>query len=90
MSDKPEAPTYVPIYHSGGRIRLPKRAQDNEPIKTLQSLQTHLQTALAVELSTIPLYLYGMFSVDKSGAGSTVAKAVQSNSIPHPRVNGLP
>jgi hypothetical protein len=83
MSDVPQARTeHIPIYYSGGRIRLPKREKGNEPITTLQSLQIHLQTALAVELSTIPLYLYGIFSVDQSGTGSSVAQSVKSNSVP--------
>ncbi|TDL17872.1 hypothetical protein BD410DRAFT_535231 [Rickenella mellea] len=51
-----------------GRIRFPKPEQGNLPITTLKSLQEHLQTAIAVELSTIPLYLYGMYSVNQPGS----------------------
>lgn len=35
----------------------------NKPIKDLKSLQQHLQSAMAVELSTIPLYLFAMYTV---------------------------
>jgi len=45
---------------SHGGITLPA---PESGIKTVESLREHLQTAIAVELSTIPLYLYGMYSV---------------------------
>lgn len=35
----------------------------NQPITTIESLRSHLQSAIQVELSTIPLYLFGMYSV---------------------------
>lgn len=35
----------------------------NHPITDIDSLRTHLQSAMAVELSTIPLYLFGMYTV---------------------------
>ncbi|KAH9955556.1 ferritin-like-domain-containing protein [Russula dissimulans] len=47
-------------YPSHGGITLPA---PNGGIKTLENLKNHLQTAMAVELCTIPLYLYGMYSV---------------------------
>ncbi|KIJ40737.1 hypothetical protein M422DRAFT_32162 [Sphaerobolus stellatus SS14] len=50
------------IRHGGG-IELPRPDHKNEPISTLESLKTHLQKALAIELATIPLYLYGMYSI---------------------------
>lgn len=35
----------------------------NDPIRTVKSLREHLQVAMAVELSTIPLYLFGQYTV---------------------------
>jgi hypothetical protein len=58
----------------GGRFRLPKPDYgDGGPIQTVEKLREHLQAAMAVELSTIPLYLYGMYSVKDAPA---VVKAV--------------
>ncbi|WP_336360296.1 ferritin-like domain-containing protein [Haladaptatus sp. ZSTT2] len=37
-------------------------------IDTRQSLQEHLQWAIQVELSTIPTYLYAMYSIDDRGS----------------------
>jgi len=54
----------------GGHITLPP----NRPIRTVESLHKHLESAMAVELSTIPLYLYAMYSV--TPATSDAAKAV--------------
>jgi hypothetical protein len=47
----------------GGSIILPSPDTPQDPITTIESLQTHLQTAMAVELSTIPLYLFAMYTV---------------------------
>jgi hypothetical protein len=48
----------------GGGYKFPKRdTNDGCPIQTVASLQKHLQTAMAVELSTIPLYLFAMYTV---------------------------
>jgi len=52
----------------GHGIPLPKPESGNHPIRTLKSLQEHLQTAMAVELSTIPLYLFAMYSVKTPAA----------------------
>jgi hypothetical protein len=52
----------------GGGIILPKPEDGNHPIKTVKSLQEHLQTAIAVELSTIPLYLFAMYSIKTPAA----------------------
>jgi hypothetical protein len=38
------------------------------PIQTVESLRTHLQTAMAVELSSIPLYLFAMYSIQAPDA----------------------
>ena len=35
----------------------------NQPIKTPKRLRQHLQSAIAVELSTIPLYLFAQYTV---------------------------
>lgn len=59
----------------GGGICLPV----NRPIETVASLHEHLQAAMAVELSTIPLYLYAMYSV--SPATPDAAKAVHGASF---------
>jgi len=47
----------------GGPICLPAPDSRDQPIKSIESLRTHLQTAMAIELATIPLYLYGMYSI---------------------------
>ena len=63
-----------PYASYGGRFRLPKPDYgDGGPIQTVEKLREHLQAAMAVELSTIPLYLYGMYSVKDAPA---VVKAV--------------
>ncbi|KAF9002772.1 ferritin-like-domain-containing protein [Cyathus striatus] len=58
-SDK-EPPLRIP--HGGGII-LPTPDTKQQPINTIESLQTHLQKAMAIELATIPLYLFAMYSV---------------------------
>ena len=54
----------APIKH-GDQIAFPHRdAKKNLPaIHTIESLREHLQTAMLVELQTIPVYLYAMYSV---------------------------
>jgi hypothetical protein len=51
----------------GSGIKLPKPDHDGDktqsPINSLDSLWRHLRTAMAVELSTIPLYLFAMYNV---------------------------
>jgi len=45
-------------------FKLPTPSKDpNAPITTLESLQEHLQAAMLVELSTIPIYLFAMYSI---------------------------
>ena len=47
---------------------LKKRAlEETKPIQTLRQLQDHLVHAAAVELSTVPLYLYAAYSIKTSG-----------------------
>jgi hypothetical protein len=53
------------VVHCGPRFPKPQQGDDG-PIQTVESLREHLQVALAVELSTIPLYLYGMYSVNNA------------------------
>ena len=43
---------------------------------TLEDLQEHLQTAIVVEMSTIPLYLYAYFSI-KEGDGDTARETIR-------------
>jgi hypothetical protein len=60
-------------------IKMPKPASgDDGPIQTIESLQEHLQFAMAVELSTIPLYLYGMYSVNNAPAVSGAVRGASS------------
>jgi len=42
---------------------LPKPDSPDQPIMSVESLCKHLQTAMAIELATIPLYLFGMYSI---------------------------
>jgi len=53
------------VNHCGISFPKPDYGKDR-PIQTVESLKEHLQAALAVELSTIPLYLYGMYSVNNA------------------------
>jgi hypothetical protein len=53
----------VTIPKRGGPLILPTPDSHEQPITTVESLRTHLQTAMAIELATIPLYLFGMYSV---------------------------
>jgi hypothetical protein len=53
----------TPRRRYGHGISLPTPEPGNHPIVTVESLRKHLQTAIAVELCTIPLYLFGMYSV---------------------------
>lgn len=53
----------VPIPKRGGPLILPTPDPGEQPITTVESLRTHLQTAMAIELATIPLYLFAMYSV---------------------------
>ena len=38
------------------------------PIQTVPDLREHLELAIRVELSTIPLYLYAMYSIEEQGS----------------------
>lgn len=49
--------------HKRLEMVFPKPSGTVEPITSLESLREHLQAAMAVELSTIPLYLFSMYSV---------------------------
>ena len=42
---------------------LPTPDSPDQPINNVESLRKHLQTAMAIELATIPLYLFGMYSI---------------------------
>jgi Ferritin-like len=53
------------VNHYGISFPKPDHGEDG-PIQTVESLKEHLQAALTVELSTIPLYLYGMYSVNNA------------------------
>lgn len=50
---KKGAPHWTPFLPGAGNL----------PITTIDDLRKHLQSAMAVELSTIPLYLFAMYSV---------------------------
>src|SRR5579871_5515297 len=47
------------------------------PIRTLEQLREHLQTAMQVELSTIPPYLCALYSI-KEGTNQESARIIQS------------
>jgi hypothetical protein len=46
-----------------GPLILPTPDKGDCPIQSIESLREHLQTAMAIELATIPLYLFGMYSI---------------------------
>lgn len=46
-----------------GPLILPTPDKGESPIQSIESLREHLQTAMAIELATIPLYLFGMYSI---------------------------
>lgn len=62
LRKQPGASPKTGIPHGGG-ITLPSPDSKNEPISTIESLRIHLQKAMAIELATIPLYLFGMYSI---------------------------
>ena len=45
---------------------------------TLDVLRTHLQTAIVVEMSTIPLYLYAYYSIKPEGKGENARQSILS------------
>ena len=53
----------VPIPKRGGPLILPVPDSPKHNIDNVHSLRNHLQTAMAIELATIPLYLFGMYSI---------------------------
>ena len=52
----------LPI-EAGGPLILPLPDSPKQNIDNVDSLRKHLQTAMAIELATIPLYLFGMYSI---------------------------
>lgn len=61
-ADDMTEPEEKPV-HKRLKMVFPKPSGTVEPITSLESLREHLQAAIAVELSTIPLYLFSMYSV---------------------------
>ncbi|KAJ8456662.1 hypothetical protein ONZ45_g18632 [Pleurotus djamor] len=59
-----EHPTWLPSFGSFAMPKPDKVEGGVAHIETVDNLREHLQLALMVELSTIPLYLYGLYSVD--------------------------
>jgi Ferritin-like len=53
----------IPIPRRGGPLILPVPDSPDHSIDNIHSLHKHLQTAMAIELATIPLYLFGMYSI---------------------------
>ena len=53
----------LPIPKHGGPLILPLPDSPQHNIDNVHSLRKHLQTAMAIELATIPLYLFGMYSI---------------------------
>ena len=56
-------PGGVPPPKRRGPITLPVPDSPEQSINTVESLRQHLQTAMAIKLATIPLYLFGMYSI---------------------------
>ena len=56
----PGVPISIPNH---GPLILPFPDSPEHPINSVDSLRNHLQTAMAIELATIPLYLFGMYSI---------------------------
>lgn len=52
-----------PLPRRGGPLILPAPDSPEQNINNVDSLRKHLQTAMAIELATIPLYLFGMYSI---------------------------
>jgi hypothetical protein len=57
------SPEGAPVPKHGGPLILPLPDSPEQNIDNLESLRKHLQTAMAIELATIPLYLFGMYSI---------------------------
>jgi hypothetical protein len=47
------------------------------PIRNLEELRNHLQYAVGIELATIPVYLYALYSIEE-GTNTAVAEVIQS------------
>ena len=62
-SPEEKLPGLPAIPKRGGPLILPVPDSPEHNIDSVKSLRTHLQTAMAIELATIPLYLFGMYSV---------------------------
>ena len=56
----PGIPISIPNH---GPLILPFPDSPEHPINSVDSLRNHLQTAMAIKLATIPLYLFGMYSI---------------------------
>jgi len=62
----PTAPDPVYVEEQRGKIPSLRGPILRAPITTVEKLRDHLNIALRIELSTIPLYLYAMYSIDAS------------------------
>ena len=62
-SPEEKLPGVPPIPRRGGPLILPLPDSPEHNIDSVESLKNHLQTAMAIELATIPLYLFGMYSI---------------------------
>jgi hypothetical protein len=73
---RPKKAIHLPSHHSpgetlpglpppkrGGPLILPVPDSPKHNIDNVESLRKHIQTAMAIELATIPLYLFGMYSI---------------------------
>lgn len=62
-AEEVKEPVAIAPFRNKYRLVFPSPPPNSKPIDTLDSLKEHLQAAMAVELSTIPLYLFAMYSV---------------------------
>jgi hypothetical protein len=62
-AEEVKEPVAIAPFRNKYHLVFPSPPPNSKPIDTLDSLKQHLQAAMAVELSTIPLYLFSMYSV---------------------------
>lgn len=62
---------------------LTRPLKTDQPIETIQELQDHLYNAIQLEFSTVPLYLYSLYSIQTQGysqwsAGMSALRTIRS------------
>ena len=73
------------VRHAGARGQLTVQgAHSPMALTTIQGLRTHLQWAVQVELTTIPTYLYAMYSIkDQTSESANVFRSVVVEEMLH-------